>query len=145
MSSEIRPNLRSRDAYAAAARDWCFLNPAFAPSRVRVSDVDGIVERHGHFLVLESKPSRSGLSEGQAILLRELSDLGFLVLVVWGPAEEIFWAQIVGFTQRMNATDKTVCRIVEAWFGEANRGRKENGINARQAALDEWMWIYGSH
>jgi len=53
------------------------------PGKVGVSDIDGIIERKGHFLVMESKNELEKLPQGQAILLEQLSRIEkFTVLLV---------------------------------------------------------------
>lgn len=72
--------------------DYAFLEDCFS-RRIRPSDIDGIVERNGHFLVLEAKLPGGYVSEGQRIMLNELVRLphrrhagrpAFTVVVFWG-------------------------------------------------------------
>jgi hypothetical protein len=78
-------NLRSRQTYADSSWDWTFLNECFAPTHIRVSDVDGIVERRGHFLWIETKFPGEKVEEGQRIMHDAALATGrFSVMVVWG-------------------------------------------------------------
>ena len=55
-------------------------NPAFLPS-----NVDGIAERNGHFLILEWKRPNEKVSEGQKRLLQALaSNPRFMVVIIYG-------------------------------------------------------------
>jgi hypothetical protein len=55
-------------------------NPAFVPS-----NVDGIAERNGHFLVMEWKRLGEKVSEGQRIMLQALaSKPSFMVVIIYG-------------------------------------------------------------
>jgi len=55
------------------------------PGRCGVSDLDGVIERRGHFLILETKRPGEQLPVGQLIMLKALAALpNFLVLVVSG-------------------------------------------------------------
>lgn len=85
-------NIRSIPAFVRGLWDWTFLNKCFASTNIRVSDVDGLVERYGHFLVFESKPERyTGdytVKLGQRITHKQLCRTGvFTVIVVWGTTD----------------------------------------------------------
>jgi hypothetical protein len=55
-------------------------NPAFLPS-----NVDGIAERNGHFLIMEWKRPGEKMSEGQKILLKALAATPkFMVVIIYG-------------------------------------------------------------
>ena len=55
-------------------------NPAFLPS-----NVDGIAERNGHFLVMEWKRDNEKVSEGQKRLLQALAaNTRFMVVIING-------------------------------------------------------------
>ncbi len=75
-------NLRSRDAYRDAAWDWSVLNGCFG-NGIKPSDIDGMVERHGHFLFLEAKPVGGSMSGGQRIALQGLSLKPLVSVVVF--------------------------------------------------------------
>ena len=65
--------------------DWSSLNSSL-PRSIRLSDLDGIVEIGGHFLVIESKSANGALSTGQRIALERLSWLPEMtVIVLQGP------------------------------------------------------------
>jgi hypothetical protein len=58
-------------------------NPAFVPS-----NVDGIAERNGHFLILEWKRPGEKMSEGQKRLLQALAaNSKFMVVVIIGDTD----------------------------------------------------------
>ena len=67
-------------------------NPAFMPS-----NVDGIAERNGHFLVMEWKRPNEKMSEGQKRLLKAMAaNPKFMVVVILGDTDngvniEGFW------------------------------------------------------
>ena len=55
-------------------------NPAFVPS-----NVDGIAERNGYFLIMEWKRPGEKVSEGQRIMLQALAAKpGFMVVIIYG-------------------------------------------------------------
>jgi hypothetical protein len=110
-------NLRSRTAYAERAWDWGFLNGCFARPRIRPTDLDGIVEQNGRFLVLEAKPAGASIDEnsGQGRLLTALAALpGFTVLVLYGePSEPVAMQNWPG--QRISATAEDARRFARDW------------------------------
>ena len=56
------------------------LNPHLVPS-----NVDGILERNGHFLILEWKRPGEKVSEGQRIMLQALAAKpSFMVVIIYG-------------------------------------------------------------
>ena len=67
-------------------------NPAFLPS-----NVDGIAERNGHFLIMEWKRDKEKVSEGQKRLLQALAaNPKFMVVIIYGNTDngtiiDSFW------------------------------------------------------
>ena len=101
----------------------------FGDSRIAVSDVDGlfVVERHGHFLFLETKGLNEPLTEGQRILLVALSRLPRMtVVVMYGPKGEPEWLQAIrnGSILAIEDTDRAdVQRRIDIWYARANGQR----------------------
>jgi hypothetical protein len=121
-------NLRSRDAYRDAAWDWEFLNGCFGGTRIRPTDIDGMVERHGHFLFLEMKPPNGHLSKGQEIALEQLSCLPrHLVLIAWGDQEtcriDRVCVMVDGYSVDFPCTTERFQRIVRDWYKTADKDR----------------------
>ena len=59
-------------------------NPLFIPS-----NVDGIAERNGHFLIMEWKRDAEKVSEGQKRLLQALaSNPRFMVVIIYGNTDD---------------------------------------------------------
>lgn len=81
------PTCGTKLAEAAAGlgfRDYRWVSK-YLPGRVAPTDVDGVLERNGHFLVMEYKPKGVALPMGQRIMLKHLVRRGgFNVWVVWG-------------------------------------------------------------
>lgn len=110
--------------------DWDFLRPAFNGTKIEPMDIDAVVERHGYFLVFETKKPDKEIPQGQAITLESLVLLGrgrVLVLVLYGKnPEEIEgmeqWAysggKVIKIHKPCNADD--VLNKVTAWFNFAN-------------------------
>ena len=76
--------IRDAERFMAGVWDWGFLDGAFRNGRVKVSDIDGIVERNGNFLIFETKARGidHNANNGQAILLERLASQR-LNMVVW--------------------------------------------------------------
>lgn len=83
-------NIRSIEEYTRSVWDWGWLNDCFKPTPIRVSDVDGIVERNGHFLFFEGKGIRPDgervvVGVGQRILQDALFSTGRAsIITLWG-------------------------------------------------------------
>lgn len=104
----------------------CFDYPK---TRINFSDLDGIVERHGHFLALEWKSSDCGEDDIKAIkrLLQQLvsGDNESLALIVWGDACEMKPERILRIdnfvTKEVEPCDiEKLKEIVARWFKRVN-------------------------
>jgi len=118
--------IRNKKAFVNALWDWGFLDRCFAPTRGRVSDLDGVVERNSQVLFIEAKPPGKSISRGQYLLFSGLARRGFSVLVIWGhtnsPEEAMIWApgeENPG--KRMKANEAKIVEIVSRWFAWANK------------------------
>lgn len=90
-------NIRSVSGFIRGMWDWTFLNDCFVlpngeRTKIRVSDVDGIVEKFGHFLFIEVKPERNNgdheVTNGQRYTHQALIRTGaFTVMEVWGTTD----------------------------------------------------------
>lgn len=116
--------IRNLNAYRDGAWDWGFLDECFAPTRVRPSDVDGIVERRGRFLVIEAKPNEGRMTKGQALTLDAFSrEPNFQVLVIYGEPNQPVAMQ--HWPQPAKAADAAdIKRFVSSWWQYANRTEK---------------------
>jgi len=124
--------IKNKDAFMGALWDWGFLDECFNKTKIKVSDVDGIVERNGHVLFIEAKPPGKEVSVGQSIMFSALAQSGFTVLVIWGetnkPKEFMFWKpyQVLP-SKKMAATEETIKSFVRHWYvcvDEMGRGSK---------------------
>lgn len=124
-------NLRDPDQHRDGAWDWEFLNECWAPSRIRASDIDGIVERFGSFLAFEAKAPGEDLEEGQRILYEAWRKEGnHKLLVLRGPKNNPYERKT--FIPRLNKwsewqpTDKEeIQKLCRDWFVEVSRrGRR---------------------
>lgn len=83
------PTCRSPlDDEGLGLRDYRWVSK-FLPGRVAPTDLDGVLERAGNYLVMEYKQPGVALPMGQRILLRRLVKKGsFDVWVCWGDSSE---------------------------------------------------------
>jgi hypothetical protein len=123
-------NIRSRTDVAERLWDWAFLNPCFAPTKIKASDVDGEVERNGFFLRIEGKPPSFRLETATATkitynsLLRLKRRIGdgteinaFTVLVIYGdPTTGAIQEMQVYPNQRRRCSVVDVQAFVRDWF-----------------------------
>lgn len=76
-------------AFVNSLWDWGCLNGCFGNSKIRVTDADGEVERHGYFLRIETKGDGVCIPDGQELLFDALLNTGvFTVVIVWGKPQD---------------------------------------------------------
>jgi hypothetical protein len=108
------------EAYVASLWDWGPFDECFGDSRIKITDVDGMVEHHGQFLLIETKLPGVVIPEGQRILFDHLvSDGRWRVLIIWGHPGVPEHIQLWG--HNTIATDLTrVKRIISRWYRYAH-------------------------
>jgi hypothetical protein len=71
--------------------DWTGLNNQL-PGKLRIGDIDGILERNGRLLIIESKSTMTAtLSFGQRLMLENMCKAGYATILV------LYENNIVGF------------------------------------------------
>ena len=116
--------IRNKDNYMACLWDWGFLDDCFGGTRIKITDVDGLVERRGNFLMIEAKSPGAPIPKGQAIMFDKLvKDPKWNVLVVWGkpnePEEAVVWGN-----KKFNADAEKIKDVVRRWYEMANAPRE---------------------
>lgn len=119
-------NLRNSRNFQNSFWDWTPLNVCFVTARgqetkIRISDVDGEVERNGHFLVIETKRPNEALGIGQQRQLSAKVRRGDTVLLLVGnPNEpEAMWFCRPNSERRelIKPCDMSdIVRYVKGWF-----------------------------
>ncbi len=111
---------------AHAESFWSFdmLDEAL-PGREGFSDIDGITEKFGHFLVLEFKAENAKVSGGQAYLFDALVRLEeFNVIVVWGPKDDPQRAMVWGHHESpVQCNEETLKSWIRQWRRKAGKKR----------------------
>lgn len=81
-------NIRDMQKFVSAICDWGPLNDCFQ-GKVRISDIDGMVERNGFFVFLEQKGAQMQIPVGQDIALSRLAQIQqFTVLIIFGNLDQ---------------------------------------------------------
>jgi hypothetical protein len=77
--------IRDLQRFVDALWDWGILDGCFGNTRIKPTDIDGLVERNGQFLLLEAKGPNAPIPYGQEITFKNLLKTGiFTVIVIWG-------------------------------------------------------------
>jgi hypothetical protein len=67
--------------------DWGFLDNSFS-GKIRVSDIDGVVEANGHLLILEWKGNGVPATTGQEIMFKNITKINnIIVFLINGDAK----------------------------------------------------------
>jgi len=114
--------IKNKDVYVANLWDWGFLDSCFGGTRIRVTDLDGLVERRGHFLYLEAKSPGKEVPIGQQIMFDHIVAAGNTVLVIWGQPNDPQAAQVWGSEVFIADTAK-IQQIVARWYQCAESDR----------------------
>ena len=113
--------------------DWSWTQGCFGDNKISPMDFDGVIERHGNFLIIETKNPGCEIPKGQLITLESAHRLGvFTVLLVWGktaPQTIQVWYpgnhrsdKLRGQKSDVVATNTAKARaIVARWYEHANR------------------------
>lgn len=118
-------NIKNADNYVNSFWDWTFLNEAFVPTNIRMSDIEGIVERKGNVLFVETKRRGEEITLGQKILYDALVAQGHTVFYVIGnPNEEPI--KVIIKWQKKTFTYESISLLsfryyVKRWFSWANK------------------------
>ena len=111
--------------------DWDFLKPAFKGTKIEPMDIDALVERHGKFLLLETKMHGKEAPQGQLIALERLVKLGrgdIKLFFVWGKTvstiiaieEWSYRGGVVIKNNRISCDGQYLLKKVSEWFNYAN-------------------------
>lgn len=107
--------------------DWAILSGCFGDTKIMPTDIDGHVERNGHFLWLETKAPGVELKQGQEITLQKLAKRGDAVVIIWGEKDNPQKIKLLFNGEEriyLNANIKTLREIVSNWFNWADNGHK---------------------
>ncbi len=118
------------DRFVGALWDWGILDGCFGNTKIKPSDLDGLVERNGKFLVLEAKGPGVPIKTGQLMTIKALRETGlFTVIVVWGeqncPQEmQIYYPMPYKIGSRCSAGLNDLRQAVSSWYKYANQKKE---------------------
>lgn len=119
--------IENERAYLDGIWDWAILDGCFGDTKIKPTDIDGLVERNGHFLLLECKSSGVPVKMGQAMMLNRAIDTGFFTaMIVWGSQNQPEKLQILSSKDALliDPCDLDAFRgYVSAWFQKVNQQR----------------------
>ena len=128
----VAMTIQSKEKFMDALWDWGILKGCFGSTKIEPSDVDGLVERNGHFLILEAKNPGVKIKQGQWWTLNALRNTGFFTaIIVWGKANQPEMMQILypkpyEIKQPQAADINVFRRVVAGWFKYADsKGGKQ--------------------
>lgn len=112
--------IENPQAYLDGVWDWAILNGCFGDTKIKPTDLDGMVERNGHFLVIECKSPGVPVKQGQAMTFNRLVATGMAtVMIVWGEQNQPESLQILSpsKTEFIDPCDLDLFRSqVYGWF-----------------------------
>lgn len=104
--------------------DWAILDGCFGHTRIRPTDVDGLIERNGKCLFIETKQPGASIPYGQALMHKTLVRAGFSVLIVWGEKDSPCKIKLLtpSTTRTYEQADiETLRSLVSKWFTWADK------------------------
>lgn len=115
-------NIRSPESFEHSWWDWTQFNDCFSPTQIRITDVDGLVERHGHFLLIETKRPGVEVPRGQSILFDAIrKNPRWHILIIWGETDCPQSWQVWGKKKwSMTGTTKDLHALIRRWFHYAD-------------------------
>ena len=123
-------NIRNKKAYAESFWNWQPFNVCFPGTKIRITDLDGMVERNGFFLLLETKGPGVPVPLGQSIMFERLVvDKGFAVMILWGRQVEGMPPEVERF--EVWVSDKAGGKTVKAY--------DTGGLDRAVWAVREWF------
>lgn len=112
--------INNPEKFLAGFWNWSFLDECFE-GKIKMSDLDGIVERRGHFFVLETKQNGVTVPAGQRIMFENMAKTGLItVVILWGKQNEteqmqVYYPNCAAPTPIKVATNEDVQRVAKWW------------------------------
>lgn len=110
--------------FCAGLWDWAILDGCFGETRIRPTDIDGLIERRGKFFLLETKAPGADVPDGQMRTFDALLETGaFHILIVWGETNKPQRAMLYKRGQHWKIDPCSIQRlreIVSNWYRYAD-------------------------
>lgn len=134
--------INNPEKFMAGIWNWDFISDVL-PSKLKVSDIDGVLERNGWLLCIETKSAEvQSIPLGQYILYENMVKSGTTsVLFIYGDTNKptayqvmcpIKWGQPnpkVRLTKKIQCNTKTIQDIVKKWYTKANERKVNHNQN----------------
>lgn len=121
--------IRNSKLFMDSLWDWGILDGCFGDTRIKPTDLDGLVERNGNILILEGKSPGKPITKGQEIVFNQFLLINkivgyrvFTIIVIWGTPNEPERIQQWGYTP-CDAGLEELRRVVSSWFNWASKNR----------------------
>ena len=118
-------NIRDIEKFRRAAWDWTPFNNCFRgidgeATGIRISDIDGHVERKGHFLWFETT-SKDTITRGQMLSIRHRVIRGDTAIIIMGKPNEptrmhVYYPHSEAPVRYQSVTTAIIWRIARKWF-----------------------------
>lgn len=118
--------INNNEMYEAGVWDWGFLDDCFGETNIRLTDIDGAVERHGKYLFIETKQPGVDIPVGQKIFFDGQVKQGNAVMFVWGHKNQPERIRVITphVDKTFESADTELMKeIVSGWFKQANKSQ----------------------
>ena len=126
-------NIRDPQDYKSTFWNWTPFNECFKPTNIRITDIDGMVERNGLFLVIETKRPNADIPQGQSIMFDHMVETGlFTILIVWGHTDQpkIILKMTKGLKKKYNNCDVGKLKLlIREWFIYADNMTEQDRVS----------------
>ena len=106
-------------------RNYEWLNDRL-PGKAGLMDIDGVLERRGHILMIETKPlGKWGIPLGQRITFKTFVQMGVHVWIVWHEGDKVVFGEMDENGDVPDVEEITVNELadrIEEWYERASEG-----------------------
>jgi hypothetical protein len=119
--------IQNKDLFMSNVWDWGILKGCFGKTKIEPTDLDGVIERHGRKLILETKQPGATIPFGQELTLKSFVQDGHSVYVIWGQKDKPQKLRIITpFRDSEEEADLKQLRLrVHQWFEWADNQELE--------------------
>lgn len=113
--------IKHMDKFTEALWDWAILDGCFGSSRIKPTDIDGLVEVNDHFLLIEAKGEHARITKGQQYTFEALQATGrFTIIIINGENNQPYSMQVLypnGATSQLQQAGVAELRsVVARWY-----------------------------
>lgn len=113
--------IRNKKTFEEDAIDFTVFNDIL-PDKRGFTDIDGVTERHGHFLFLEKKRIGQEIPTGQRIMFERLSlQPKTTVILFWGTENDVKHIEEWVGTDHHVLHNYTIQKAIACWVGEVEK------------------------